>query len=262
MFIQHLLVPPFLVHASVLAVHSGIPHWGSVAHSYPAAGTVRIDRPSFPCAPFSGFSCRARRADHPAESRLQSVMARSVSPGLAVCPCALLYVAACQFGLPLPKAWAFWCNFDLGCRCPHPPRFHPSFAGKRNSDGSFATRQTACYPQLLAEGIALSVQHFLSILSEPVPFTAWRQFLPATFIWPIASHRIEDGAGTCSSAFWGVPREADSLGRLRALWLRRLETPRLLSFHCLSQTCAIFCRSDPMPFGIDSCPWIRASPSA
>ena len=36
-----------------------------------------------------------------------------------------------QFDLPLPKAWAFWCNFDvlsfLDCRCLHPLRFHPSF---------------------------------------------------------------------------------------------------------------------------------------
>ena len=123
------------------------------------------------------------------------------------------HIAACQFGLALPKAWAFWSNFDLlsglGCRCPHPPRFHPSFAGKRNSDGSFATRQTACYPQPLAEAIAACIQHFMSMRAEPFTFASWRELLPPSFLWPIRSVRVEDGAGTCSSAFWGVPRERD-----------------------------------------------------
>ena len=40
---------------------------------------------------------------------------------------------------------------------------------------------------------------------------------------------FKDGAGTCSSAFWGVPRERDFLRPLRALWLARLQTPGLLS---------------------------------
>ena len=43
------------------------------------------------------------------------------------------------------------------------------------------------------------------------------------------SGRIEDGAGTCSSAFWGVPREPDVLKPLHAAWLHRLQTPGLLS---------------------------------
>ena len=105
----------------------------------------------------------------------------------AQAPCCT-HVAACQFGMPLPKAWAFWCNFDilspLGCRYrSHPPRFHPSFAGRRNSDGSFATRHTACYPQPLAKGIAACVQHFLSFRREPVLLSEWRRLLPASFLW-------------------------------------------------------------------------------
>ena len=70
-----------------------------------------------------------------------------------------VHVAACQYGLPLPKAWAFWSNFSVlspvACKCSHPPGFHPSFAGRRSSDGSFATRQTACYPDKLAAAIAV-----------------------------------------------------------------------------------------------------------
>ena len=71
------------------------------------------------------------------------------------------HVAARQYGLPLPKAWAFWANFSVlapvACRCPRPPRFHPSFAGRRNADGSFATRQAACYPDALATAIATQI---------------------------------------------------------------------------------------------------------
>ena len=71
------------------------------------------------------------------------------------------HVAACQYGLALPKAWAFWANFSVlgfvACKCPHPPIFHPPFAGRRNADGSFATRQTACYPDALAAAIAAQI---------------------------------------------------------------------------------------------------------
>ena len=143
------------------------------------------------------------------------------------------HIAACQFGMPLPKAWAFWCNHDvlssLGCSCPHPPGFHPSLAGKRNSDGSFTTRHTACYPQPLASAIASCMQPFLSLLADPIKLSHWRTFLPPALIWPLPGPRIEDGAGTSSSAFWGLPRETDFLRPLRSLWLRRLETPGLLS---------------------------------
>ena len=134
---------------------------------------------------------------------------------------------------PLSAHRACWCNHDvlssLGCRCPHPPGFHPSFAGKRNSDGSFATRQTACYPQPLAAAIASCIQPFLSLLPDPIKLPDWRKLLPPAFLWPAPGPRIEDGAGTSSSAFWGLPRETDFLRPLRSLWLKRLETPGLLS---------------------------------
>ena len=100
------------------------------------------------------------------------------------------------------------------------------------SAGSFATRQTACYPQPLATAIASCVQPFLSVLPDPVKLTDWRQLLPPAFLWPASGPRVEDGAGTSSSAFWGVPRETDFLRPLRSLWLKRLETPGLLPASC------------------------------
>ena len=144
-----------------------------------------------------------------------------------------VHVAACQYGLPLPKAWAFWSNFSVlspvACKCSHPPGFHPSFAGRRSSDGSFATRQTACYPDKLAAAIAAAMAPFLSVRTSTVPFANWSSLLPPEFIWPMQPARIEDGAGTCSSAFWGTPREPDILKPLRSSWLGRLQSPGLLS---------------------------------
>ena len=142
------------------------------------------------------------------------------------------HVAACQYGLALPKAWAFWANFSVlatvACKCPHPPRFHPPFAGRRNADGSFATRQTACYPDALAAAIAAQIAPFLSVRSAAVAFGEWPSLLQPSFIWPQPSGRIQDGAGTCSSAFWGTPREPDVLKPLRSAWCSRLQTPGLL----------------------------------
>ena len=113
-------------------------------------------------------------------------------------------------------------------KCLHPPRFHPPFAGRRNADGSFATRQTACYPDALAAAIASQIAPFLSVRSTAVAFGEWQFLLPPSFVWPQPSGRIEDGAGTCSSAFWGTPREPDVLKPLRSAWFSRLQTPSLL----------------------------------
>ena len=146
----------------------------------------------------------------------------SVRAWLAVHAPFCCHVAACQYGLPLPKSWAFWASHPVlqpvACKCPHPPRYHPSFAGRRNPDGSFATRQTACYPDALAAALAQHIAPFLSVRQDPVPLSAWTSFLPRTFVWPCHSSRIEDGAGTCSSAFWGKPREPDVLKPLRSAW--------------------------------------------
>ena len=168
---------------------------------------------SQPCQAFPGPCCRAR-GSHSSEKTPPPASCGSTPLSGPGCPCTR------PSARPSPKAWAFWCSHDvssLGCRCPHPPGFHPSFTGKHNSDGSFATCQTACYPQ--------AVQPFLSVLPDPVRLTDWRQLLPSAFLWPISASRIEDGAGTSSSAFWGVPRVPDFLRPLRSLWLKRLETP-------------------------------------
>ena len=137
--------------------------------------------------------------------------------------------AACHYGLSLFKSWTFWSNFpaveSLACMCQHPAGFHPSFAGKRLPDGSFATRRTACYPSQLAQAIIRCVQPWLTLRPAVVPLTSWRHPLPSRFVWPQLRRRIEDGAGTCSSASWQVPRERDFFKDLRHAWLRRILQP-------------------------------------
>ena len=137
--------------------------------------------------------------------------------------------AACHYGLSLFKSWTFWSNFpaveSLACMCQHPRGFHPSFAGKRLPDGSFATRHTACYPSQLAQAIVHCVQPWLTLRPAAIPLASWRHLLPTRFVWPQLRRRIEDGAGTCSSAFWQVPRERDSFKDLRHAWLRRIMQP-------------------------------------
>ena len=136
------------------------------------------------------------------------------------------HVAACQHNVNLSKAWTFWSNYPIISKiasvCPHGPGAHPSFAGKRLPDGSFASRHTACYPASLAAALAKCFQPYTSCGGLQVHPRQWRRFLPAQLAWPLRPHRIEDGAGTCSSAFWRVPRYADVFRPLRQAWMARL----------------------------------------
>ena len=123
-------------------------------------------------------------------------------------------VAACQVGLTLHKSWSFFCNDPgiaaLASVCPHPLGSHPSVSGKRASDGSFLTRTTAAYPETLAHSLARLALPWLTPASssaEAVRLPDWQSLLPPRLHWPELKHRVEDGAGTCSTArppgfFW------------------------------------------------------------
>ena len=120
------------------------------------------------------------------------------------------HVAACQYNLSLSKAWTFWSNYPIISRiasvCPHGPGAHPSFAGKRLPDGSFASRHTACYPASLAAALAECFQPYTSCGGLQVHPRQWKRLLPAT----------------CSSAFWRAPLYADVFRPLRQAWMSRL----------------------------------------
>ncbi|CAE7210243.1 unnamed protein product [Symbiodinium sp. CCMP2592] len=136
-------------------------------------------------------------------------------------------VAGCHHGLDQHKAWSFCSNSPefatLACVCPHPLGFHAKVSGKRLADGSFATRLSACYPPSLAAALARIAAPLFSdaLPQQPYPLAAWLQLLPSRFIWPARSHRVEDGAGTCSTAS-PRPVSSDPLSSLRAAWTKRL----------------------------------------
>ena len=138
-------------------------------------------------------------------------------------------VAACQVGLALHKSWSFFCNDPgisaLASVCPHPVGFHASVSGKRASDGSFLTRTTAAYPHALAQALAQLASPWLTSVTsstEAVSLTDWQSLLPPRLLWPDLKHRVEDGAGTCSTARPSPASSSDPLRHLRAAWSRRL----------------------------------------
>ena len=72
----------------------------------------------------------------------------------------------------------------------------------RLPDGSFRTRLSACYPASMATGIATCLAPALSSGSDMIPIADWESLLPAKLLMPRHTHRIEDGAGTQSTACW------------------------------------------------------------
>ncbi|CAE7613697.1 unnamed protein product [Symbiodinium sp. CCMP2592] len=62
---------------------------------------------------------------------------------------------------------------------------------------------------------------FGCLAAAALPLATWLQLLPCRFTWPARSHRVEDGAGTCSTAS-PRPVSSDPLSSLRAAWTKRL----------------------------------------
>ena len=134
--------------------------------------------------------------------------------------------AACQHGLDYRKSWLFVSNLSalesLASTCVHPPGAHVITSGRRSAQGTFLTRDTACYPASLCKAMA---EHFRPLLSShigEIPFLSWHSLLPPALFWPIPSHRVEDGAGTCSSACWSAPSGSDYFRDIRRAWTSRI----------------------------------------
>ncbi|CAE7508033.1 LRRC45 [Symbiodinium sp. CCMP2592] len=136
-------------------------------------------------------------------------------------------IAACTFGMNAKKSWTFVSNLadlsSLASACCHPPGTHPPLTGKRDSSGAFLTRTTACYPDGLCERFAALMAPYLSRSVGLVPFLSWETaLLEPQLCWPLPSSRIEDGAGSCSTASWSKPSGPDTFGSLRKLWVKRI----------------------------------------
>ena len=135
-------------------------------------------------------------------------------------------VAACQHGLDVYKSWLFWCNppiiAALASVCPHVADYHVRLSGVRNPDGSFRTRDTACYPASLARSLAALCVPFLSIMDREFTAQTWLQLLPARFPWPPTPYPIQDGAGNSSTACHAKPQSEDVFRTFRHVWSTHL----------------------------------------
>ena len=71
---------------------------------------------------------------------------------------------------------------------------------------------------------------FLSRDNRVVPFLRWEsELLPARSPWPIPPSRVEDGAGSVSSASWAVPSGPNCFATLRKLWTSRILSGNFLA---------------------------------
>jgi len=149
---------------------------------------------------------------------LMSAWVRATAPYLAA-------AAACRFGTDWQKAWLFCSNrpdiLALGLGCVHPPKSHLNFAGLRLPDGTFYSRLTACYPQLLADALADIFVRFLTTHATKLTLSSWASSLSSTFQVQTLAQRVEDGGGLISTAVWHHPQAPDTLGGLRKLWSKR-----------------------------------------
>ena len=149
---------------------------------------------------------------------LMSAWVRATAPYLAA-------AAACRFGTDWQKAWLFCSNrpdiLALGLGCVHPPKSHLNFAGLRLPEGTFYSRLTACYPQLLADALADIFVQFLTTHATQLTLSSWASSLSPTFQVQTLAQRVEDGGGLISTAVWHHPQAPDTLGGLRKLWTTR-----------------------------------------
>lgn len=91
-------------------------------------------------------------------------------------------VAACHFGKNWHKNWMFSSSLptltQLGCTCPHPPGSHEQVAGRTNQAGDFFSRDTACYPDMLASRFAEIIAPLLSSHAGDISWNARKQIIP------------------------------------------------------------------------------------
>ena len=143
----------------------------------------------------------------------------------------VIQVAACEHELDVAKHWMFSSNrpgiLELASTCCHPPGSHKPIWGKRASDGSFLSRLTAQYPKSLADTMAKFLSACTTCQNRSLQLADWRSALPKDPVWPQPASRVEDGAGTQSSAFWITPQSSDDFKGLRRQWTNRLCQDRL-----------------------------------
>ena len=142
------------------------------------------------------------------------------------------FISACRYGANWYKSWLFAGSYapisQLGMLCNHPPGSHVSIAGQLDSNGEFLSKQTVCYPTLLAERFAGIVQPLLSHHSHDWQWCELNNLMP---IKPVDAppFSLEVGGGLPSHPDWSQSErtEVDHLKLLRQSWRDRIIQQRL-----------------------------------
>lgn len=171
---------------------------------------------------------------------------------VTTCAPFLILVAACRYGLDSADSWLFASSYQpcvsLAALCNHNTP-HVSLINKRLSDGSFLSRQSAEYPQSLAQQFALAIALLLSVGSELT-------LSQANTAIPIKSHTEPphsnvDGAGALSKPDWSAPQSSqDPLKALRQAWTQHILKHEL--HHRLQQRLAVTSSAPPFDEAIIS----------
>ena len=136
-------------------------------------------------------------------------------------------IAACAYGKNWSKSWMFASSLqaisDLGALCTHPPNTHLQIRGRHPTSGEFLSRQTACYPEALAQKFAKVI---FSLLSQSKCDWSWKN---RHLLLPIkgrceAPISYEDGGGIWSLPDWSLPgrEDPDTFRNLRQGWVQRI----------------------------------------
>ena len=129
------------------------------------------------------------------------------------------HCATCQSDEePWNKDWKFVSNVSgfsdasLICTCNYK---HSSFAGKRNPDGSFKSRNTSEYPEKLVDQVRkfLNVEQMRSDIHGLWDWESVLDLIPERA--PQRLVQIPDGGGLASSSLWPIPFSEDVFQRLR-----------------------------------------------
>ena len=138
-----------------------------------------------------------------------------------------IVIAACAYGKDWYKSWMFASSFSelstLGAVCQHPPNSHLPIRGIDPVSGEFVSRQTACYPEALANMFAKIVDPLLSHNSCDCSWKHRHALLPKKGRYA-APFSYEDGAGIGSFPDWSSPdrSDPDTFQALRGTWVHQI----------------------------------------
>ena len=156
---------------------------------------------------------------------------KDVSRFIRFCAPHLVNFAACAYGANWNKSWLLACSYismsSLGKTCNHPKNSHEVIAGQ-TEDGTFRSRKTAEYPELMCSAIAKLISPLCQSQATTLDLATSTDLIPKKGLhdFPISS---EDGGGLSSQPDWSRPyrQETDFFHSLRKSWMNRIFDKKL-----------------------------------